>query len=109
MPDRLAIYRLAAESADAVRLTDLAARIFDLRDDYHFTETPDNRSLRNGHRLVDLAKASGAVWAADESQLWRPAAKPALLKDNEAVARGTEFLRARKLLPVLAQPFRYGS
>src|SRR5262245_22845074 len=108
MPDRLPIYRLAPEDTSADRLVRLGDQIFDLRDDFVLGQTPDGRSLRNGKRVVEIANATGAVWAADESQLWKPSVKAALPTKTQATSIARAFLKKNQLLPKLTAPFALG-
>ena len=71
-------------------------------------ETRDCKVLRNGKRVVELANASGAVWAADESQIWKPSVKAELLSEADALSKAQAFLKRNQLQPELNSPFRYG-
>ncbi len=106
MADRLPIYRLEREDTSTERLVKLG-QILGLKQDFAFGETPDARTLRNGKHVVELAHASGAVWAADESQLWNPSVKAALPADAVALKTAAAFLKRNELLPKLSAPFAY--
>jgi hypothetical protein len=108
MPDRLPIYRLDAESVSAARLIDLGKRIFDFDQAFELRERDSSHLLRHGRRAVELDRASGGIWAADEAQLWKPSLRPKLLEEDDALARANEIVRRRQLLPELAKPFRFG-
>src|SRR5262245_37434075 len=99
MPDRLPIYRLAPQDASADRLVTLGRQIFGLDTDFQFDKTADAKVLRDGKRVVELANASGAVWAADESLLWKPSVKATLPSNAEALAIARDFLKRNELLP----------
>jgi hypothetical protein len=103
MLDRLTIYRIQFQDHDAgvLRLVDLGQRIFELKDNFQLSETNNSRVLRSGPRTVEVATASGGVWAADEAQLWNPSIRPNLLKEADALAKANDIVRTRKLLPDL--------
>lgn len=107
-PATLPVYRLAPQDSSAQRLRTLARQIFGLPDNLAIRETPDGIAVRDGARTVELARASGAVWAADEAQLWNPALKPQLPGEREAAQRAREFLDKNSLLPKLEAPFSVG-
>ena len=69
IPDRLAIYRTEFQDASVSHLIDLGQRIFEIKENFQLSETNSGRVLRSGQRMVELATASGGVWAADEAQL----------------------------------------
>lgn len=108
MKDRLTIYRVAPQDTSVKRLASLGHQVFGLRDEFDLKETRDARCLCNGKHVVELAHASGHVWAADQSQLWKPAVKAELPSAREAVARAAEFLKSNRLLPDVRAPFSYG-
>src|SRR3712207_5495558 len=108
-PDRLAIYRLrSADTSTRIHL-DAADRIFGLRDKFKLSDTQDGRALHgeSGH-VVEIARASGGMWAANEKQLWNPSIRPELPGGDAALTNAAAFLRGSNLLPNLAQPFRLG-
>jgi hypothetical protein len=107
MSNQLPIYRLRAESVDVSRLIDLGKRIFEFDQPYELSERGTSHVLRSGQLMVELDRASGGVWAADEAQLWKPAMQPKLLDDKAAIARANEIIQQRSLLPQLAKPFRF--
>jgi hypothetical protein len=49
------------------------------------------------------------VWAADESQLWKPSVKGALPSKSEALSIARSFLKRNELLPNLAIRSRWAS
>jgi Family of unknown function (DUF6345) len=108
MSNRLPIYRLKPESADVPHLIDLGRRIFDLDQGYELSERGNSHVLRSGRRMVELDRASGGIWAADEAQLWKPSVHPKLLEETDALAKANEIVRQRYLMPELAKPFRFG-
>jgi hypothetical protein len=108
MPDRLPIYRVVPQDTSTQRLVALGEQIFGLKEDFKLGETPDAKSLRNGKHVVELANASGAVWAADESQLWKPSVKGTLPTRSQAQSAARAFLKQNKLLPELRDPFALG-
>jgi hypothetical protein len=108
MADRLPIYRLGAERTDVGHLVDLGQRIFDINEEFSLGENNSHRVLRSGQRVVEVATASGGIWAADEAQLWKPWTRPDLPTKTEAIARADRFVQDRALLPKLAGPFQFG-
>jgi len=77
--DHLTIYRLGREDVSASHQLVLADKIFGIKDNFTVSETNDARVLRNkNHQVVELALASGGVWAAAETELWNPAIRPDL-------------------------------
>jgi hypothetical protein len=90
------------------RLVELGERIFGLQHDFRLGETKDAKVLRDGKRVVELANASGAVWAADESQRWKPSVKGTLPSKSEATSIARSFLKRSQLLPKLGEPFTFG-
>ena len=91
MPDSLPIYRLSAEEARPLRLLEYAQNLFEINDEYQFGRRGNSQILRRDHRVVEIAGESGGVWAADESQLWKPGSgrsssprKPLRLRPNES-------------------------
>ena len=108
IPDRLSIYRLESEEAHDARLIDLGRRIFDIRGDFQLTRRGNGQILRDGKRTVELAGESGGVWAADESQLWKPSLRSQLLSKKRAAAKAARVLDGQQLLPKIERPFRFG-
>jgi Family of unknown function (DUF6345) len=106
--DHLTIYRLGREDVSASHQLVLADKIFGIKDNFTVSETNDARVLRNkNHQVVELALASGGVWAAAETELWNPAIRPDLPKDQDAMAKAAEFALRQSLLPTLDAPFRF--
>src|SRR5881227_911722 len=99
MADRLPIYRLQSEGTDVGRLVDLASRIFGIDQDFTLSENDSNRVLRSGQRVLEVAMASGGIWAADEERLWKPWSRPDLPDKTDALARADRLVRDRELLP----------
>jgi hypothetical protein len=108
MPETLPVYRVAPGDSSATRLIDLASRIFDLTGDFAIMEDAEYRWLRSDSLVVELHRASGHVWAANEAELWKPSLKPELLEESDAVQRVEAWLQERELLPKLELPFRWG-
>lgn len=109
MNDHLPIYRLKPEDTSAERLIDVSQRVFGIRDDFRFSTCNGVTTLESGPQVVELAPASGAVWAANTAQLWKPTVRAEIPKVEEAMASADRHLQANKLLPSLAPPFRFGS
>jgi hypothetical protein len=108
MGERLPIYRVEPEEASVTRLIELGKRLFDISDDFKLSETNDGLVLRSGERVIDMATASGGVWAADESQLWKPSIYPELPDDEAALEKANELAKQHGLLPELEGPFQFG-
>jgi hypothetical protein len=108
MKDSLPIYRLEPQDTSVKRLAMLGRQIFGLHDEFRLSETRDGKVLRNAHHVVEIANASGAVWAADESQMWRPSVNAELPDDDDALSIAKDFLHREGLLPGLEAPFSYG-
>jgi hypothetical protein len=108
MNDRLPIYRIEPQETSVRRLAALGHQLFGLGDEFKLGETRDGKALRNGHLVVEVAHASGAVWAADEAHLWRPSVKAEVPKEVDALANAKAFLDRHGLLPALQAPFSYG-
>ena len=108
MKDSLPIYRLEPQDTSVKRLAMLGQQIFGLHDEFRLSETRDGKVLRNAHHVVEIANASGAVWAADESQMWRPSVNAELPGDADALSIANDFLQREGLLPALHAPFSYG-
>jgi hypothetical protein len=108
MNDRLPIYRLASEGTDIARLNDIGQRIFGLKQDFELRQHPTGCGLHCGRHVVELAAASGGIWAADEDRLWNPAQDPKLPTEKDALARANQIVAERELLPRLKGPFKFG-
>jgi hypothetical protein len=106
MNDKLSIYRVAPAGASPQRLASLGQQIFGLQS-FQFGATRDARTLRTGRHVVEVAQASGAIWAADEAQMWNPAVRAELPSDGDAIVRARDFLDRNQLLPKLDAPFAY--
>ena len=108
MVDRLSIYRIESEDTSVPRQIDLAQRLFEPKHDFELSETSSNRVLRSASHTVEIAAASGGIWAADKAQLWRPSVRPNLPKVEDALAKANELIRQENLLPNLERPFQIG-
>jgi hypothetical protein len=108
MVDRLSIYRIESEDTSVPRQIDLAQRLFEPKHDFELSETSSNRVLRSASHTVEIAAASGGIWAADKAQLWKPSVRPDLPKVEDALAKATELIRQENLLPNLERPFQIG-
>ncbi len=107
MPDSLPIYRLGAGDSTPTRLMEYARGLFEINDDYQFGRRGNSQILRRDRRVVEIAGESGGLWAADESQLWKPNLRPYLLPEQEAQARAERVAAQLQLLPKLTGPFRF--
>ena len=80
MTDRLPIFRVSSGDTSTPALIELSRHILGIGDDFQISLRGASRVLRSGYRVVELAGESGGVWAADESQLWKPDLKPKLVR-----------------------------
>ena len=108
MTDRLPIFRVRSGDTSTPALIDLSRHIFGIGDDFQISRRGASRILRSGYRVVELAGESGGVWAADESQLWKPDLKPKLVSEDQAVSHAEKMLRTLQVLPQVKAPFRFG-
>jgi hypothetical protein len=108
MLDRLSIYRVGLGETNVSSHIDLAKRLFELKDDFELFETKSNRVLRSAQHTVEIAPASGGIWAIDKTQLWEPSIRPDLPSVDEAVSKANGFVHQGDLLPKLKGPFKYG-
>lgn len=108
MKDRLPIYRLAPQEASLERLAALGREIYGADADFAFDETRDSLRWRSGTRTVELARASGAVWAVDEAKMWKPSLKVELPKEAEVADRAASWLGRYGGLPKLDKPLAWG-
>ena len=107
MRDRYTIFRLEPQDTSTERLRALGASLFDLGQDFRLDKTDDALVLRHGHRSVELSQASGGVWAADASQLWRPSVKAELPSADDAVRQALALADRHGLLPKLDAPLAW--
>ncbi len=105
---QLPIYRLAPANVSTASVIDTAARVFGVRDNYRLTENGHRIGLQSGSLTVEMETASGAVWAADQSQLFNPNLRPTLGSDKEALALAKSLCDERGLLPKLPDGIRWG-
>jgi Family of unknown function (DUF6345) len=108
MLERLSIYRVESDDTSASHHLDLAQRIFELKDDFEVFESESNRVLRSAQHTVEIALASGGIWAADKVQLWKPSILPDLPNADDAVIKVNALVRKQDLLPKIEGPFEYG-
>src|SRR5437763_2548193 len=108
MTDRLPIFRMSAGDTGTPALIDLAKRIFGIADGVQISRDGGRHVLRSGSKVVELARESGGVWAADESQLWKPSLAPKLVGADKAAANADKLLRTLDVPRQLEAPFRLG-
>ncbi|HVP30901.1 MAG TPA: DUF6345 domain-containing protein [Myxococcota bacterium] len=102
--ERLPIFRVGAPRTDPVLLHDLAKRVFGI-ESYELHVDDDRLRLRAGSRRVELHRASGGVYAADEAQRWNPTLSPRLPTEREARELADTFVVKNRMLPELRPPF----
>jgi len=96
----LPVYRLAILPQPSLeRLHDLAKGLFGI-ENYSLHETNSRRLLRSTTQLIEVDNERGAIWAADQAELWNPKAKPQLPDKQRAQEIADEFLRKNALLPM---------
>src|SRR5215217_5046353 len=95
---KLPIYRLATPQFSDTHLERLATRAFGM-DSYAAERIPDGVRLTAATRLLEVNLKTGAMWMADQSQLWNPDMKPRLPKPEETELRVRRYLQEHDLLP----------
>jgi hypothetical protein len=95
----LPVFRLAFVPQPSLeRLDNLAKGLFGI-DNYSLQEVNGRRMLRSTTRLIEVDNEKGAVWAADQAELWNPRAKPQLPNMERAQEIADEFMKKNALLP----------
>jgi hypothetical protein len=95
----LPIFRLAFVPQPSLeRLDNLAKGLLGI-DNYSLQEVNGRRMLRSKTRLIEVDNEKGAVWAADQAELWNPRAKPQLPNMERAQEIADEFMKKNALLP----------
>ena len=79
LPAKLPIYRLMPRELTEDRLDQLATRAFGLRS-YGAERMAEELRLSSRTTQLKLNARTGALWMADESQLWKLEVKPRLLQ-----------------------------
>lgn len=103
----LPVYRLAIPpQASLDQIHDLARGLFGI-EDYSLHEARERRVLRSTTQVIDVDAARGAVWAADQAELWNPEARPQLPDKEEAHQIAEEFVRENALLPTTERDDRF--
>jgi hypothetical protein len=95
-PDRLPIFRLSPVETNEAAVKQLALKTLGISGEV--TRNEERLILRSGAKVVEMFISSGAVWVADEAQLWNPELNPGL-PDEEAAQGISEEFFANKLLP----------
>lgn len=98
-PETMPIFRLSEPSVNASMVQRLAETTLDISGEVNRSEDEDRLFIRSGAKVVEVNLKSGAVWAADEEQLWNPELKPALPDSVKAQSIGKDFFERNKLLP----------
>jgi hypothetical protein len=109
---KLPVFSVAATAAPAEHIREFAQRLFPDQD-HEIIERGANVELRSKLGTVEIDVSRGGVWAADASRLWRfdPSLekKRNLIAGPEAAKRSMEILKAHRVLPEIAGPFRLRS
>lgn len=95
-PSRLPIFRLTTPRSDAESLRSNAEGILGVKGEAK--RIGSRLSVREGYKVVDVNTKSGAIWAADQSQIWNPNLKPALPSKDRARAIAEDYLKRTNLL-----------
>lgn len=95
-PSRLPIFKLAAPRSDAANLKSNARGIMGLSGEAK--QVGSRLSIRDGYKVYDVNTKSGAIWAADQSQIWNPKLKPSLPDREKARSIADSFLKSNNLL-----------
>jgi hypothetical protein len=102
------IYRLDPGRADFPHLIDCSHKLFGIGDNFKLSKRTTGNVLHNGSHVVEVAPESGGIWAADESQLFKPLTRASLPAPKAAVAKSKKLLFNDGFLPKLDRPFRFG-
>ncbi len=101
MMKTLPIYRIAASTNTGFNnyeLDDLAKRLFEIGN-YSLQEINGRRLLKSSNHLIDVDDKSGAIWAADQADLWNPKLYPNLPNKQNTSKIADEFIIKNNLLP----------
>lgn len=96
-PGKLPIYRLSAPEVSSDKVRQLAQATLGISEDAQ--KYDDRLAIKSGSRLVEVDARSGAVWVADQAQMWNPELKPQLPDEQRSRAIAEEFLAQNKLMP----------
>jgi hypothetical protein len=109
---KLPVYSVAATAAPAEHIREFGQRLFPDQD-HEIIERGANVELRSKLGTVEVDVSRGGVWAADASRLWRfdpnLERKRNLIAGPEAAKRSMEILKAHRVIPEIAGPFRLRS
>lgn len=97
--DTLPIYRLGAPKVDAEMVRNLAAKTLSIRGEVTTKDDKERLTLRSGDQVVEVYRASGGIWLANEAQLWNPELKPRLPDAKKARAIAEEYFKQARFLP----------
>src|SRR5689334_160325 len=95
---KLPIYRLAVPQLSDEQLDRLATRAFGMKS-YAADKVADRMRLSTPGRQFETNLRTGAIWMADQTQLWRPEIKPRLPQVKQAELVASKYLRTHGLLP----------
>jgi hypothetical protein len=76
---------------------DLARGLFSV-ENYSLHENNGRQLLRSTTQTIEVDRENGAIWAADQAELWNPEARPQLPEDEEALKIADGFVRQNRLL-----------
>ena len=105
MSIRLPVFPLRPDERSADDLERLAGVLFGAGD-LEIAQSDDGLAARSGSIVLELDRFSGGIRAADESRLWNPDLKPALVPENAAYELADKLLGEAGVLPQLGDgPF----
>jgi hypothetical protein len=105
MPIRLPVFQLRPDERSAEDLERLAGALFGVGD-LEIVQSEDGLVGRSGPIVLELDRLSGGIRAADESRLWNPELKPALVSESSAYELADKLLGEVGILPQLGDgPF----
>jgi hypothetical protein len=93
---KLPIFRLAAPQVSEERIRELGKSTLGISE--AAKRDGDTMSIQSGSSVVEVDAKSGAIWVADQAQLWNPDSKPQLPDEKRARAIADEFLSQNKML-----------
>lgn len=95
---RLPVYKLEDPTISKDEINELAESAFGI-EEVEAREINGRYVIEADGKTLDVYKASGGIWFADEKQLWNPDVKPSLPDEKEAREIADSFLREYNLLP----------
>lgn len=88
------------------RLNDLGEKIFGI-EHYSLEEKDGHRLVRTKSEFMDVNDKGGAIWAADQTELWNPVARPELPNKQKANEIASKFVKKNSMLPTEIEKDRF--